>query len=607
MNKMLKKYIWCAITVFIGVLFLFSIFSGKFENFKKVSEFLNSVENKTFDIRQRILAPRPHNEDIVILAIDDTTYEYVMENYGEWPMPRYIYADVVDYIESQNPKIIAFDLLFVKSLKSNNNDDKRLSDLFKKYNNIYAAMNFDEMAADLRTPPMLDEKFSVNLKNNTKIEIPEQHNFRPILSSITDNTTNIGHINVQRDEDGVIRDYTPFIRYQNLVYPHMTLKVAQDVMGKKTRDFEITKNFKLKFDGNSYTMTPRGTVYLNWYGPRETFKHVRMADIIKAAQNKTKGNQSHLDMNFKDKIVYIGTTVSSLYDIKTVPTEKNLPGVETHTTFLNNMIDNTFIHRLTFEWDFAITLILSLFVGLTMLKIEYSKINYKYMIPINVSILFTTLVLYYILALLLMKYCYIWVAVIMPTVGILITFMGIYVARYFFKSKDYEYTYRLATTDGLTDLYNHRYFQEQMIASIEKCSKNGRKFSLILTDIDFFKKFNDQYGHQAGDAVLRQVAKTLKKNVKKTDLVCRYGGEEMSVILKNADKKAVLHVAQRLCEAVASSVFKLGPDLESNVTISLGVSTYPENGSTPTELIEYADKGLYIAKENGRNQVGIAG
>ena len=79
----------------------------------------------------------------------------------------------------------------------------------------------------------------------------------------------------------------------------------------------------------------------------------------------------------------------------------------------------------------------------------------------------------------------------------------------------------------------------------------------------------------------------------------------MSVILQNADNEAALEVAQRLCEAVSKTVFKLSPTQESHVTISLGVATYPDNGSTPTELIEYSDKGLYVAKENGRNQVGV--
>jgi len=130
---------------------------------------------------------------------------------------------------------------------------------------------------------------------------------------------------------------------------------------------------------------------------------------------------------------------------------------------------------------------------------------------------------------------------------------------------------------------------------------------LILIDIDFFKKFNDTYGHQAGDAVLKQVAQTLKKNVRSTDVVCRYGGEEMSIILSNTDNDEAIITAQKICQAVAKRPFKLSADQESHVTISMGVATYPKDGTTPAELIERSDKGMYAAKENGRNQVGLVG
>ena len=126
-----------------------------------------------------------------------------------------------------------------------------------------------------------------------------------------------------------------------------------------------------------------------------------------------------------------------------------------------------------------------------------------------------------------------------------------------------------------------------------------------MIDIDFFKKFNDKYGHQAGDAVLKHVASTIKSCVRVNDIVCRYGGEEMAVILENTDKKSALITAQKICETIASKKYNLSPDVQVNITISLGVATYPENGNTPSELIEYADKCLYCAKENGRNQVGF--
>ena len=142
---------------------------------------------------------------------------------------------------------------------------------------------------------------------------------------------------------------------------------------------------------------------------------------------------------------------------------------------------------------------------------------------------------------------------------------------------------------------------------VENCKRYNSQFSVILVDIDFFKKFNDVYGHQAGDAVLKQVAQTLKKNVRATDVVCRYGGEEMTIILSNTDNDEAIITAQKICQAVAKRTYKLSADQESNVTISLGVATYPQDGLTPAQLIERSDKGLYAAKENGRNQVGLVG
>ena len=614
MKKFFRKYLLYLIFIFIANLFILALFIGKINPF--VSKFFESIEDKTFDIRQEITSiHREPNKDIVIVGINDNSYEYITENYGEWPMPRYIYADVVDYIEAQNPKAVAFDLLFQKSLKSSNNDDEKVANLFKKYDNLYTAIAFDNMEADLRPPATLDDKFFANVDNKANLDIIFEPNVSPILPSILKNTQNVGHVTIINAEDGVLRDVIPFILYthQNKYFPHMSLLIGQRAINSTEKNFIVDRGYKLKFDNWKIPLTKRGTIFLNWYRKKtdaETsstviYPEVGLADVINAAKLHKEGKPSKLDNVFKDKIVYIGTTSIKMGDIKTVPIEKYLAGVEYHANFVNNIIDNNFIKRLNLEWDFGITLILSLLLAIIMLRVEYSKINYKYKVPINSLILLLTLVLFYVFSVKIMQYANIWIAVLMPTVGIISTFILIYVMRYFFKSQDYEYTYRLATTDGLTELYNHRFFQEKMIECVENSKKSGKKFSLILTDIDFFKKFNDTYGHQAGDTVLRQVARMLKKHVKKTDFVCRYGGEEMSVILINADKEAARKIAERLCKAVSSNICKLSEDLEVNVTISLGVSTYPDNGSTPSELIEYSDRGLYAAKENGRNQVGI--
>ena len=203
-----------------------------------------------------------------------------------------------------------------------------------------------------------------------------------------------------------------------------------------------------------------------------------------------------------------------------------------------------------------------------------------------------------------MQYFNIWLNTVIPLISSVFTLLAVYIYKYLVKSKDFEQTYKLATTDVMTKLYNHRYFQDQMVANINVNKRYNGHFSLIMTDIDFFKKFNDTYGHQAGDTVLKCVAKVLKENIRATDIPCRYGGEEMSIILTNTDKKEALITAKKICEEIRKSKFQLNQNTSVNVTLSLGVSTYPQDGETANELIEYADSQLYKAKENGRNQVG---
>ena len=203
-----------------------------------------------------------------------------------------------------------------------------------------------------------------------------------------------------------------------------------------------------------------------------------------------------------------------------------------------------------------------------------------------------------------MKMFNLWIPDILPLFAVLITFAISYLAKYLLKSRDFEHQYKLATTEGLTELYNHRYFQDTLRKQIDTARRYNQPFSLIIIDIDFFKNFNDSYGHQAGDAVLKEVAQILKRNTRAIDFVCRYGGEEMSIILPFTDKEEAQFNAERICKAVSSKVFKLPNNVECNVTISLGVATFPENGDTPQKIIEHADKALYWAKEHGRNQVG---
>ena len=605
-KRILWKYFVYAVGVIFGVCVLLWLF-----RFTNTYAFFEVMENKTFDLRQKNIAmSKQVDKNIVIATVDNESYEYLTEKYGEWPMPRNVYADIVNYIEKQKPVAIAFDLMFVNSMKSSKEADVSLANAFKKNPNLYTAINFDSLDEQIRKAQNLPDKFKVNLNNNSKINFKNPYlsysNCRVIIDEIMSVTSNIGHINLVRADDGIARKINPFVSYKGDFYPHLALKVGLAYIAKTdkldVKNFYVDDDMNLVLGKRKVPLDYSGSVTLNWYGPSgeynpNSFRYIPLWKLEKLTYGEKLENDEELSRDFfKDKVVYVGVSATSMYDIKSTPTERNMPGVELHTTFINNLIDNNFIKRAPVSLDIFITLVLSLIIGFIVLS--FSSTVAASLTSIMLGIFYS------IVATWVMRDYNLWISMIVPLAFAMFTFIGVYLVKYFRKSQDFEHTYKLATTDGLTELYNHRYFQEQMILNIETAKRYNSHFSLILVDIDFFKKFNDKFGHQSGDAVLKQVAQTLKKNVRSTDLVCRYGGEEMSVILTNTNNEDANLTAQKLCDEVAGKIFDLANGQKEHVTISLGVATYPQHGDAPQALIEYADKGLYKAKENGRNQVG---
>ncbi len=161
----------------------------------------------------------------------------------------------------------------------------------------------------------------------------------------------------------------------------------------------------------------------------------------------------------------------------------------------------------------------------------------------------------------------------------------------------------MANRDGLTGLYNHRYFHEQLSQDFLRAKRYHENLSCILFDIDFFKKFNDTYGHQTGDAVLKALASVIQRATRESDLAARYGGEEFAIVLYYTDEAAAYQAAERLRTMVESHEVQDNGNV-LRVTISVGVATFPhEKIHDSKELIEHADQALYKAKDNGRNRV----
>ncbi len=166
---------------------------------------------------------------------------------------------------------------------------------------------------------------------------------------------------------------------------------------------------------------------------------------------------------------------------------------------------------------------------------------------------------------------------------------------------------RQAIIDGLTGLYNRAYFQTSLQQVFDSTLQNtvNKNLSIALADIDHFKKFNDEWGHQLGDAVLQHVSYVIKNSCRGTDIVARYGGEEIVVIMPGTDANSALLAAQRILKNIQENIFVFD-EKQHPVTISLGLSTFDDTMREPKDFIRKADEALYQAKENGRNQVCIA-
>jgi len=164
----------------------------------------------------------------------------------------------------------------------------------------------------------------------------------------------------------------------------------------------------------------------------------------------------------------------------------------------------------------------------------------------------------------------------------------------------YERVRQMAYLDGLTGIFNRRFFEMRIMQEIERANRYDLALSIIMMDIDHFKKINDEFGHLLGDEVLKQISRLFGQHLRKPDVLCRFGGEEFAVLLPETSGESALAVAEKLRQMVAGYAF---PGIPRPVTFSAGVAEFPGNGRTRDELVQAADAALYASKQGGRDRV----
>lgn len=167
--------------------------------------------------------------------------------------------------------------------------------------------------------------------------------------------------------------------------------------------------------------------------------------------------------------------------------------------------------------------------------------------------------------------------------------------------KTHKNLYSLATKDGLTSLYNQKYFYDSLNCTLEQAWKNEQPVSLALLDLDNFKVHNDKLGHLRGDELLKKVSRKIKENIRSTDIAARYGGDEFVVIFPNTCCKDAIQVAERIRGSIEKDIRV--PASMTPLSVSIGIAVFPKDGLTASELFDAADKSLYLAKNKGKNVV----
>jgi diguanylate cyclase (GGDEF)-like protein len=167
----------------------------------------------------------------------------------------------------------------------------------------------------------------------------------------------------------------------------------------------------------------------------------------------------------------------------------------------------------------------------------------------------------------------------------------------------YEHARQLANVDGLTGIYNRRFFEQRILEEMERCRRYQSGMSVLMIDIDNFKRLNDEFGHLLGDEVLRQVSQIFVQQLRKIDVVCRFGGEEFAILVPETTGASALQVSEKLRRMIETWNF---PGVPRPVTVSIGIAEFPVHSSTRDELVGAADAAMYLAKSSGRNRVFVA-
>lgn len=548
-REYILQFFSAVVIVGLGVLILRQGFFDRFETI-----FLDLL----FRWRPSIAA----SSQIVYVEIAEDSLQAIKER----PWPRHYHGVILEILKSWGARAVLFDYIFEGA--SNPFDDDVMTESLKKNKGVYFPVFIETLSGQkvvLRSIPEFEQQID-----------------------------GVGHINLHPDNDGILRRFKPFIEAGGVFYPHLGLKMAYDILG-----LPIKKESDIK-----YPTDENGFVIISWPGRWiETFKHFSYVDVLKSFERIKGGGKPIVNpVDFKNKICLVGSTAAGSTDIKATPLDKSYPGLGIVASIINGALLNEFIEPAGFKRNAWGMVVVAFFAILFFFPFR-NLISFLGGVGLIAS--------WFGFVYFMFAFHGIWFNLVQPTALVLILFIFFALVSKISSDRERLHFYQLSTTDGLTNVATRRFFDVMGERNFVTAKKFKLPLSVVLIDIDHFKKVNDTYGHQAGDEVLRETAKLIRSGIRirvgqtDGDLLARYGGEEFVLLLPNTDlKTATFNVAERIRKMVEAGTVQYA-EHAIVVTISLGVASLHDFDETLDSIIKRADDALYRSKETGRNKTSI--
>ncbi len=509
---------------------------------------------------------------IVIVTFDEADITKV----GKWPFSDVVVAKLLTTIQAENPRVIGLDV----------------------YRNLPVEKGYEELKRVFRSIPHLvgpEKIVDPSVPAPPDLNYVEQVGFVDVVVD-PDGTVRRGLLSIEKVNGDVIYSFAIKIALKYLetegISPQLEAGSGQrHPEGNRTVNLGKSKIIPFESHQGGYASVDTGgyQTLLNYRCLSDCFTKVSMTNVL--AGNYPK------DL-FKNRIVLIGSIAESLRDFFLSPYGK-IPGVLIHANLIsqivNGAIDGRPFLRTYTKWFEGIWVLLWSFIGATGIWgfLRGSGLGkFKFIIGI---ITFLSLSIFGLLGL---SYISFLSSLWLPILPALCSFLLSSIICIIYLSEQLRF---VSNIDDLTQIANRRHFDRFLMQNFRK----KKDLSIILCDVDYFKLYNDTYGHQAGDECLKQVASAITKAVRTSDLAARYGGEEFAIILPNANHEVALRVAERIVTYVrALNVPHSGSKVSYFVTLSCGVASIKADGDFPSlDLLVKADRALYRAKEAGRDRV----